>query len=193
MNATMKHTLYGVGAGLLTVTLGAGVLLNSAAFAADANISTTVGQMMKGHKPMDGKAPFVEALGLTDAEVTALKNDTSGKTVAQLLAEKNISKDDLKAKELAKITERFTTEFDQRFETMKDKKVSELLTFKEGVGHKGGRGEKMGGMQMTDDQIATKLGISADEVKKARDAGTLQDLMQKHRETMKAQNANKNK
>lgn len=190
MNTSMKHTLYGVGAGLLTVSLGAGVLLSSAVNAADVkntNTSTQApahreggfGKMNGGHEMMGmgGKNPLIEALGLTDAEVTALKSDTSGKTLSQLLTEKGVTEDQLKAKELAKITENFNTEFEKRFESMKDKKVSELLTPPARPEGKGGM--MMRGPKMTDEELAKKLGITTDALAKAKTDGTLKDLMKK--------------
>ena len=134
------------------------------------------------------KPAFIEALGLSDTDITALKADTTGKTFSQLLTEKGFTKDTLKAKELEVITKNFNADFDKRYEEMKDKKVSEMFGPKEGMNQKGGRGEKMhGGMKLTDEELAKKLGITVDELKKARDAGTLKDLMDKKRDEMKAQ------
>ncbi|MFN7160812.1 MAG: hypothetical protein ACK4NC_04365 [Candidatus Gracilibacteria bacterium] len=185
MNVSMKHTLYGVGAGLLTVSLGAGVLLSSAVHAADVqntNAAATTqavipreggfGKMHGG--AMMGKHPLIEALGLTDAEITALKSDTSGKTLTQLLAEKGVTQEQLKAKELAKITENFGTEFDKRYLEMKDKKVSELLM---PPARPEGKGKMMRGAKLSDAELATKLGITAEALAKAKTDGTLKDLM----------------
>jgi len=201
MNTTLKHSLYGMGAGLLTVSIAGGVLLHSAANAADIQTTPTAitdtakfsprGGMHEMGKPgMGGGKHLFEALGLTTAELDALKKDTTGKTLSQLLAEKNISKDSLKAKELAKITENFNANFDKKFDGIKDKKVSELLTPPTKGMQKGEKGMGMGmhkGQKPTDEDLAKKLGITVEAVAKAKADGTLKDLMDKKRMEMKAQ------
>lgn len=203
MNTTLKHSLYGMGAGLLTVSIAGGVLLHSAANAADIQTTPTAitdtakfsprGGMHEMGKPgMGGGMHLFEALGLTTAELDALKQDTTGKTFAQLLAEKNISKDSLKAKELAKITENFNANFDKKFDEIKDKKVSELLTPPKKAMEKGEKGMGMGmgmhkGQKPTDEDLAKKLGITVEAVAKAKTDGTLKDLMEKKRMEMKVQ------
>lgn len=195
----MKHTLYGMSAGLLTVGIAGGVLLSSVSNAADVTTTpTTTSTQARAFAPheggfgkmhgegMMGKSPLIEALGLTDAEVTALKSDTTGKTLTQLLAEKGITQEQLKAKELAKITENFGTEFDKRFTDMKDKKVSELLTPPARPEGQGGKGGMMRGPKMTDEELATKLGITPDALAKAKTDGTLKDLMKTKMDTEKA-------
>lgn len=199
MNVSMKHTLYGVSAGLLTVGIAGGVLLSSAVNAADVQNTSTATQSteakafspregdfgkMHGGPAMGGKAPLIEALGLTDAEVTALKADTTGKTLSQLLAEKGVTAEQLKAKELAKITENFTTQFDKRFAEIKDKKVSDLLTPPQ-MG-KAMKEHMQKGLKMTDEELAKKLGITTDVLVKAKSDGTLKDLMKAKMEAERA-------
>ena len=162
--------------GLATILIAGGI---AASFAATPNTPTDQPAphekhfMEMGEAHPEGFGPGMQIQGilkdelkLSDADITALQTDTSGKTVETLLSEKGITKDQLKADLLKKIEDNFSANFDKQFDTLKTKKLSDLLA-------------KMpfGKDFPKEENILKRLNITQEEFDKAKADGTLKDLM----------------